>query len=54
MNHEVIFNSTSAGTIGDISSGAIYLVLLGTENNAEGETNYDVGEFNTRIRYDDA
>nr|AOV86227.1 putative capsid [uncultured virus] len=54
LNLETIFNSTSAGTIGDISSGALYLCGLGTENNGEGNIKYSIGEFNTRIRYDDS
>jgi len=54
LNLETIFNSTSAGTIGDISSGALYLCGLGTENNGAGNLKYAIGEFNTRIRYDDS
>ena len=54
LNLETIFNSTSAGTIGDISSGALYLCGLGTENNGQGNIKYSIGEFNTRIRYDDS
>lgn len=52
MNSEVIFNSTSNGTIGDISSGALYLVQLSSETDASNH--YAVSEANWRIRYDDS
>ena len=38
----------------EISSGALYLCGLGTENNGQGNIKYSIGEFNTRIRYDDS
>jgi len=54
-NLEVIFNASSGGTIGDISTGALYLIVMGTEPIPEGGSNKKLTTIsvNTRIRYSD-
>lgn len=49
LNLETIFNQTNAGSIGDISSGALYMVWMGSNNSAVGA----VANLSTRVRFDD-
>lgn len=49
-NTQVIFNGTNGGTIGDIMSGAVYLVMLG--NHVSGQTDI-TAHVSTRVRFDD-
>jgi len=51
-NLEVIFNATNAGTIADISTGALYFCAIGTEQ--PNTHNFNVIEVNTRVRYADS
>lgn len=52
LNLETIFNSTNGGTIADITSGALYMVWVGSQ--AAG-TDTDANAFlTTRIRFNDA
>ena len=51
QKQEVVFNGTSNRAIADISSGAYYLICLGTETSVS--QNYSVGDVNWRFRYDD-
>lgn len=50
LNHPVVFNNLNSGTIADIQSGALYLVVLGTNvaGNTAGYCN-----FCFRLRYQD-
>lgn len=50
LHIETIFNSTNAGTIGDITTGALYLFLLGSQ--PLGANDIDAGVY-TRVRFDD-
>lgn len=51
LNLEMIFNAGSAGTIADVTSGALYLLTIGTT--AAG-TNTDADFIvTTRVRFDD-
>lgn len=50
LNQEVIYNSSSTGTIGDITTGSLHLALLGTHATANELTNC-IGT--TRIRFID-
>ena len=47
---ETIFNSTNAGSIGDITTGALYMFLVGSQ--ASGQSDID-GGIETRVRFDD-
>jgi len=51
LNHEVIFNSGNAGTIGDIASGALYLVAVGSVAAGAG-TDINL-RITSRVRFDD-
>lgn len=52
LNLEVIFNASSTNAIADISSGALYVCVLGSELVATAEYNLAF-DINTRIRYTD-
>lgn len=51
LNMETIFNATNAGSIGDINTGALYMVWVGTviSNDTIPEA-----YISTRVRFDDA
>lgn len=49
LNLETIFGQTSAGTIGDINTGALYMFWIGSTNIDQGDT----ATLGTRIRFDD-
>lgn len=51
LNIETIFNAGSAGTIADITSGALYMFWLGNQSAIGGIDNNAV--VSTRCRYDD-
>lgn len=51
LNIETIFNSTNAGTIGDINTGAFYMLWIGSFNSVGGGIPEAV--VSTRIRFDD-
>jgi len=51
LNIETIFNAGNAGTIGDMNSGALYLVWIGTEAAAAGTDANAV--LSTRVRFKD-
>jgi len=53
LNHETVFNSGSAGTVSDITTGSLYLIIV---TDADATVNSDEGwsiEGNIRIRYED-
>jgi len=50
LSHEITFNAGTAGTIADITTGALYLVWVSSEAAASG----NAAQWNTRIRYLDA
>ena len=54
MNLQTIFNSGSAGTVADITTGSVYLLII--SDNAAGAvpTNFPDLSLYTRIRYEDA
>lgn len=51
----VIFNQGNAGTIGDISTGALYLLIFSNANNVGTGIGYDGIDYNVqcRVRYED-
>jgi len=51
LNMETIFNATNAGTIGDINTGALYMVWVGTVISNDSIPEAYVS---TRVRFDDA
>ncbi len=51
LNLETIYNATNGGTIADINSGALYLVVYGSETAVSNR--YTIVEPNWRIRYED-
>jgi len=50
----VIFNNGAAGTVADITSGSVYMVLISEQGLVGAATNQPLGTWYTRIRYDDA
>lgn len=52
LNFETIFNGVGGGTIGDITSGALYMFWIGDVAAAVGTD--CVASVTTRVRYDDA
>ena len=50
LNLETIFNSTNGGTISDITTGALYMFLIGSVSS--GTSDID-GGVETRVRFDD-
>lgn len=51
IDQEMIFNATNGGTVADISSGALYMVWIGTTASGVGDVNAVVS---TRVRYVDS
>lgn len=51
INAEMIFNATNGGSIADITSGALYMVWIGT--NATGANTDGTAKVSTRVRYVD-
>jgi len=51
LNMETIFNATNAGTIGDINTGALYMVWVGT---VISDDSIPEAYVSTRVRFDDA
>lgn len=51
LDQEMIFNATNGGTIADVTSGALYMVWIGTVASGIADTNAVVS---TRVRYVDA
>lgn len=49
-----IYNAGVAGTVADITSGSIYLLLIGESAGATVPTNQPIIDFTNRIRYDDS
>ena len=55
INLPTIFNAGTAGTVSDITSGAIYLLAIGESATGAGSpTTVPFIEFQSRIRYDDS
>jgi len=52
LNHETIYNSGVAGTVGDINTGALYVFLVG--DRASGTENIICQSIITRLRFLDA
>lgn len=53
-NLPTIFNAGTAGTVADITSGSIYLLIICKNANSAAETNTPDTWFYSRIRYDDS
>lgn len=51
IDQEMIFNATNGGTVADITSGALYMVWIGTVASGVGDVNAVVS---TRVRYVDS
>lgn len=51
INVETIYNSTNAGTIADINSGAIYMMWIG---NVSGSTLSSAARVSVRVRFSDS
>ena len=51
LNMETIFNATNAGSIGDINTGALYMVWVGT---VISDDTIPEAYVSTRVRFDDA
>ena len=49
-----IFNAGVAGTVADITTGSIYLVVLGANGDASVPTNQPALYYYSRLRYDDS
>ena len=55
INLQTVFNAGTAGTIGDINTGSLYLLVTQANGNAAvTPTNVPVINFYSRIRYEDA
>lgn len=54
MNLPVVFNNGTAGTVADITSGSVYLLLIAEQALVGAPTTDPISTWYSRIRYDDA
>lgn len=54
LNLQTIFNAGTAGTVADISTGSVYLLLISDDTGSIGSTNQPQISYYNRIRYDDS
>jgi len=54
LNFPTIFNAGTAGTVADITSGSIYMLLIGEQSLVAAPTVDPITTWYSRIRYDDS